>query len=447
MNGMAQFYAWTVLVVGSTLSSPSDADCDGVTDAIETAVLQALAPAWYPELVRRPQPIDWMVRHGFAKVFRRSDGAYVGRVPAQNVALTPDQFLTQFTQAQTVWPTGDFEYRWAYFNAAQGRETNDPNDPFDWPLAAAQGRGLYGRVTPSPSGEGLLLVQYFLHFGWNETDAPPGCSTGNHEGDWIALDFDVDCTDPNRPRIVRGWFHNHGRQIVIESPDAFAFDGQRARVYLERGVQEPWPFSSSFGFGPGQAELHPCVSTNRLLINDVASVPCSFEYESGCNAGYTAVREHEGLDGAFVIEPLNVGEVGAPADNAEARFFMAYSGLYGSEWHGDGCWIPGIGVDTTSPPGPAHGSNGQKMWRREGWDPGLQWMSWAHQPVVYASPSGHPRPDGSQQQPFRTLNGALGVVANGGEIRLNGGTYSDGPMTIRNPVTIRAIGGAATIAP
>ncbi len=442
MNWKLQALGALCITIGLAGSSAiaADSDGDGVDNWIEESVLNALAPEWYPQFSRRLQPIDWMVRHGYAKVYRRSDGAQVGRVPASNVALTPDQFLAQMAAASVLWPHAAYEYRWAYFNRDQGRDTNDPNDPFDWNIAVAQGRGVYGRVTPSPDTPGLLQVQYFVHFGWNETDTPPGCNAGNHEGDWISVDFDVDATDVNRPRIVRAWYHNHGRQVFVESADAIAFSGTHPRVYLEHGTQETWPFAASGGFQPGQ--VPPCVTTNRRI--DFGQ--CTLEYESACNGGYTSVREHEGLFGGYLIAPKNIGEIAHPANNEESHFIHQYPGRYGSAWEGGCWWLPFDLVDSESPFGPTFGSNRTKMWDRS-FDVTLQWPSCNNQSTVWASPVGGSSPDGSQANPMRTLGGSLGVVAPTGVINLGPGTYADGPLTIRQPVTITATNGIATIAP
>lgn len=140
---------------------------------------------------------------------------------------------------------------------------DDPQDPMSWAIAQARGVGIYGRV--EPIGTTLYAVQYYMAFGYNNTTAPPLCGDvepGTHEGDWICADFTVDVADINAPRIVQAIYHNHGRQVFVESSGALRFEGTHPVMYLEQGCNEPWPFAGEEGFtGAGPP---PCISTNKI---------------------------------------------------------------------------------------------------------------------------------------------------------------------------------------
>lgn len=430
-----------VAAAGAILVRPArgqDSDRDSVPDSIESQVLSALAPVWYsPEPSHTgPQSIEWMCRHGFVRYYLPGNSSQQ-RYPTGEPALTPDQFLSELTSLRA---SGAYDFQWGYYNADDDRYNNVSWDPMGWAYCQSNDKGVYGRVHVSPDDPHLLSVQYYMHFGWNETDTPPGCDAGNHEGDWVGVDFDVDATNLLRPRIVRAFYHNHGRQIFIESPEALNFSGSHPHVYLERGTQEAWPFAAEHGMSYWD-QIPACISTNKRLMWD----DCPMEMESGCNGGYTAVREHEGTGGGFFIAPLNVGERCAPADNAEARFFFRFDGKYGSEFHSGCYWVDYL--NASCPSGPPHAENGEKMWYRM-FDRTRNWSPvYINQVVVHVSTTPGTRRSGFEGEPVSRLSSALPLAQPGGTIRMQSGSYTDVPMTIRQSVRIEAVGGPVTIAP
>ncbi|MBC7772589.1 MAG: hypothetical protein H7210_08865 [Pyrinomonadaceae bacterium] len=437
-----QHVVWLIVGGACTQAMAQDEDMDGISDSIESGLLNALSPVWIPGEPQQspPQDIGWMLTHGYIKWRERGANDWIERFPASNVPAAPGQFvsvLRAHAQAKR-----SYEYQFDYF-IDEYRHSRDPADTLTWSRCVAESRGVYAQVWRLDGARAHeYSVQFYAHFGWNETDTPPGCDAGNHEGDWIGIDFDVDATDPQRPRIIRAVYHNHGRQSFIQSPAGLLFSGTHPLVFLERGTNEPWPNPGSAGYW--QTLPPPVVTTNRRL----EAADCTGEHESSCNQGYTAVREHEGAGGQFLIPPRNIGRLGVPSPDSSRAFIMEYPGLYGDNWS-NGCWIFDF-LDTSSPEGPPFGGNGAKMWRREGWswDGPYAWTNYANRSVVYASASAQPQSgDGSQGMPVRGLSGALPLASSGGLIVLSSGTYAEMPMTIRNPVTIVSGGGTATIAP
>lgn len=434
-------------VAGATYAqcsvTPTDSDGDCIPNSVEDALLSALEPVWVPGETQQPPPqnIGWMLPHGYIQ-WRDAGvgGQWTGRYPALNASAPLAGFIS--TLRNHVSQGRAYEYQFAYFDN-QFRYSEDGADTLTWARCVTESRGVYGRVwQPSGAAANEYSVQYFMHFGWNETDTPSGCDAGNHEGDWIGVDFDVDATSITQPRIIRAVYHNHGRQIIVQSPAGLLFSGTHPHVYLERGTNETWPNAGDHGFYGD--EPPPLITTNRRL----EAAGCTGEHTTHCNQGYTAVRQHWGSGGEYRITARNLGELGADAIDPVYNFILEYPGMYGS-WWSSGCWIFDF-LDTHSPEGPPYGSNGNKIWRRQSWSWGgpFDWTNFAEQATVYANPTA-PRQggNGSSAMPVRGLSGALPLTMSGGTIMLSPGTYSEMPMTIRNAVTLVANGGPVTISP
>jgi hypothetical protein len=423
---------WLVCVGGRTLWA-QDTDRDGVPDAIEAQLLATLAPVWMTPVPGHsgPLPIDWNVRHSFLLWYTSDSGDYVD--DTGGTPLTPQLVLDTMAAHRSAGL--NYHYRFGYHDTDY-RFGDDPNDPMSWAIARDRGIGLYGRVTNAPNARaGCYLVQYFLFFGWNETDTPPGCDAGNHEGDWICVQFEVEASDLANPRIYDCVFHNHGRQTFVESPAALEFDGTHPRVYLEHDTNEPWPFAAAGGFQPGA--VRPCVSTNKRFY--LTGEFCTLEYETDCNLGYTAVREHEAEGPAYLISAVvNVGEAGHPYPSSESRFFQGYDGWWGNTWETSCYWIELL--DTSPPNSPRFNP---KMWDRA-YDSTRIWPSCDNQSTVFVNFSASGVESGSPSQPFNKLSEALAVVASGGTITLAPGSSGE-RLTIFENCTITASGGTATI--
>lgn len=253
------------LLVMASLSlsaQAQDNDEDGVTDQIESQLLNSLAPVWasLENGSRAPLPLDWAVRH--CRLHWHQDRSK-GAVRIGDTGNTPLTIPLAFDLISSHRRAGlNYHYR-LDFKEGRFRDGDDPSDPMRWANVQAQGRGLYGRVAPLSGPAKHYLVQFFAFFGWNETDTPPGCDAGNHEGDWVGIDLELEGSDLNNPRIYHAVLHNHGRQIFVESPSAFEFVGTRPVIYPERGTQELWPHRSPQGFLSGT--VPPCVSVNRVF--------------------------------------------------------------------------------------------------------------------------------------------------------------------------------------
>lgn len=170
--------------------------------------------------------------------------------------------------------------------------------------------------SPSP-GRKYVMLQYYAFFPWNETSYSGG--VGNHEGDWMCVDFNVDITDPRNPSIHSAIYHNHGRQILVRTSSALRYDGARPLVFLEKGTNEPWPNAGGRGFSG--FPLAPNVMLNhRFECGDDGWRPNE----------HKIVREHRGNGPQvrnFVL--LNLGERGEPMPGEVQRFVMRYPGTYG----------------------------------------------------------------------------------------------------------------------
>lgn len=442
-----QFAVLLTLVGAVEAAFAQDTDDDGIQDATEAALLTALSPAWFPhdanEATRGPQSITWLIRNGY--MIEVVSGTQVAFFPGfRACGATPDQALSWALARQAATPAAEIQF--GYCNRDGGRDSQIPGDPMGWAYLNTAGGGMYGRVwrpllsaPERPLAENEYLVQYFLYFGYNDTDAPPPpCDlVGDHEGDWITVEFRVDGTSPSRPRIVNAVYHNHGRQVFVRSPAGLRFVEGRPSVYIEREANEPWPFPGNDGFRPDAVPA--LIDTNERLSAAPFGITCTGEYESPCNFGYTAVRQHLGLAGPFFLSAVNVGSVSNPYPGHEPAFFLQYPGRYGS------FWVNGCGIDTASPKGPRFQS---EMWDRT--YPRISvWSNYLDLPVVHASPNAATQSGSgaSAASPVRGLSGALPLVASGGTIVLQPGTYVETPMTIRDPMVITASGGPATIAP
>jgi len=400
-----------------------DSDSDGIPDSMEAQLLSGLAPVWHSPHPghRAPLPLDWAVRRCRVHWHASDDKAAPRIGDTGNTPLTLPLVLDQM---QTHRRSGlNYHYR-LQFKESDFQHGGDPTDPIRWD----RGARVYGRVSPLAGPATHYLVQFFAYFGWNETDTPPGCDAGNHEGDWQCIELHVEASDLSQPRIYYAVLHNHGRQIFVESPAAFRFQGTHPEVFLENETQELWPYIGEQGFLAGT--VPPCVSVNRTF-GDVENDATAF-------GGYSVVRDHEGHGGAFLLPVVNVGERGQPYPSDEARFFQGFDGWYGSSWS-DECWFWDI-VDTSPPSGPAFQS---KMWDRA-YSHDRVWPSWENQANVFVNFGATREESGSSAQPFNKLSEALAVVAPGGTITLAPGSSGERPTIFENCI-ITASGGTATI--
>ena len=213
--------------------------------------------------------------------------------------------------------------------------------------AIQQGRGIFGRATERGQTENALIceVSYYLFLTWNVTAYDKG--EGNHEGDWIAVDFQVYVPngDVSNAYIMYGLFHNHGRVLLVDKK-LVEMDKEEKRplIYLERGTNEPWPNAGGRGFN-GWPDG---VKTTKLW-------PCG----EGLESEYKVVREHRGSKVKYDTHKKVKNLDGSPEEDDEIYLFREYRGQWGEYDDDDYKWLHG--QDATNPRSPRWN---EKMWKR-----------------------------------------------------------------------------------
>ena len=211
-----------------------------------------------------------------------------------------------------------------------------------------EGRGVLGAVRGL--GENKLLVQYFLLLTHNTTaDAP----YGDHEGDWICIDFIVERSNLEHPVVSQAIFHNHGRQLRIE-PQVLKYDSGHPLVWLEEGSNEPWPVRGTRGFSG-----YP---PSGLTVNKMW--PDGEDYGSE----HKVVCHHRGEGFAYYTEGAVIDVQNDPGE--DARLVRVFKGTWGGHWKNfdpDDDVFPGLGFffggySTESPRSPLYQD---KMWERK----------------------------------------------------------------------------------
>ncbi|GAB4384358.1 MAG: hypothetical protein Kow0022_06720 [Phycisphaerales bacterium] len=467
MKLMNQFLLTTFAVSATFAVAIGDVDGDGVPDSTEQMLLSAFAPIWKADRlvgVRPPLPVEWWVRHCELRItdlLQYNLDGYNGRSlylygPARTRCTVPDLTVALVNSVLEVgdFPCGDLNGVPPFYllGAKQDRyrDGNDPNDPITWDRMNAEQRCVYGRV--SPLGTSRYLVQYFMFFGNNTTDTPGGTGIryGEHQGDWICVEFEVLWDGSTPPRVERAVYNNHGRKVFVDSPAGIDWQNSRPVVYLEIGTQEPLPWPGDCGFFPGQP-VPRCVGTNEVKTGFEAF---GWRFGSECE-DFQVVRQHSG--NGFVLDVtsvINLGERNGGWTSPEVEFIHIFPGRYG--WFAedricvplvDCFWgndIPGVTIPgVQSPKAPPYQ---EKMWDRAGNDdPRVgAWPGTPPRSLVFASATGSSDPDGSEAAPFRGLFEGLPVVAPGGTLQLSPGDYQAG-LTIIQSVTITSSGGTATV--
>jgi hypothetical protein len=339
-----------------TLAQTAAADATRRGRAFEDQLLKTASPIFYPgggERHAPPLPIEWYVRNCELVGFKSDGDQLTPAVENGREQLTMREVVERAAADPRHW------YRLTFRDHTQrggGRE-------IDW----ERDTRIYGRVIEAQSPDEYVL-QYFLLFGWNDTDTPASHgrrslsysaakrpdNAGNYEGDWIFVEFTVRVADPKKPRFLRGVYHNHGRQIFVDyGKSGFLGRGARPFVFLEKGTNEPWPFASSEGIMDRDSRIPPGVSASKRFGE--------IENDSTAPGGYSLVRTHGQDRLEHVIGTVvNVGSerYGRPGD--EVWFFHHFPGRYGSIWYKN-LYGPKE-LDTRSARGPVHQPH---VWKRE----------------------------------------------------------------------------------
>jgi hypothetical protein len=297
-----------------------------------------------------PLPVSWYVEHcqlrSYAhadKYFSRQQDGYKERVSDTGAEqLNTAKVLDRLRERRK---TGVDEHYRLNFKEARFRTGDDPKDRMTWEVlrhrtvAASMSEdifvdtGVYGRACLISNK--TIFVQYFLLFGWNETDTPPTTDVGNHEGDWICISFAADISDVRQPRIISAIFHNHGRQIFAERKALKFRDGEHPLVFLERGTNEPWPFAGKWGYVEGTVP-------DGITVNEVFKAKKVGDWSFGGEKDdWSVVREHEGKGPELIIKHVTVLEPRVHVDTDKVvDFIRDFDGWYGDDWH------PGFTVNT-----------------------------------------------------------------------------------------------------
>lgn len=344
-----------------TLVQTAAADATTRGRAFEDQLLKTASPIFYPgggEAHGPPLPIDWYVQNCKVVGFPTDLSRLKPAVENGREQLTMREVVDRAAADPAHW------YRLTFRDHTQRRGGRE--------IAWGRDTRIYGRVSDGgPADE--YVVQYFLLFGWNDTDTPatrggwtplglgvPSSrgqrpdNAGNYEGDWICVEFTVRASDPKKPNFLRGVFHNHGRQIFIDyAKSGFVGRGTRPFVFLEKGTNEPWPFASNEGIKDGDDRIPRCVSVTKRFggIENASTAP----------GGYSLVRTHEQewLE-RDVNTVVNVSSEAYGKKGGEVWFFHHFTGRYGSIWYKN-LYGPKA-LDTPSPRGPVYQP---AVWKRE----------------------------------------------------------------------------------
>ena len=167
-------------------------------------VLQRFAPILYPNEIHNdpeegagvPVGVSWLLRN--SRVLRISNGT--------QVLLDRPTIASAVTLVDSLSGAKDcFISNYYLWGDAPGEDRRS------WPISIALGEGIYGRVWKPwrLTHPYICAVQYFVFLTWNETAYNSG--DGNHEGDWLCVDFAVDtrCGYENPP-VIHAIYHNHG---------------------------------------------------------------------------------------------------------------------------------------------------------------------------------------------------------------------------------------------
>jgi len=325
--------------------------------ALESHVLQRFAPTWVlaKESARPPLSIGFVLREASLRRVLELDETTGQHEGHPNIAeIWPAGMWTM----NSIHSDGQYQLRLGS-DVADGRSNRGLSE-------MTHGRSdqwVYGRVTPL--GDDRYQVLYAIFFGWNNTTAPEGGNllevlgippgVGNHEGDWICVDFDVTfrIADPSNAKIDRAIFHNHGRQIFATGSMLQYGDDGRPLVFLENEAQEAWPVASHKGLMQENQAIPTGMYSNKRL-DGVKKMGILFGDEG--DSEYPAVRDHSGqgkrLPSGFVV---NVGQAFSEDLPTDAQFFHLFDGRWGSNW------VSGPGFETVSPKSPRHNS---KKWSR-----------------------------------------------------------------------------------
>ncbi len=351
-----------------TVNGQPDRDIDGIEDPLERKLLKDFAPVIHYAAVKDmprakahgiPASLEWYL----ARVqFNEGGGDARVENPVRGLEIIRNH-------RKAGQPSANWKLEWHDRAKIWGDGQEHGHN-------IGGNRGIYGRVWRPWPNTNYYSVQYYVFMTFNET-AITG-DVGNHDGDWICLDFGVvpDEADRRGYKIVHAIYHNHGRQLFIHGKalKQCIDDQGHPHAWLERQANEPWPNKGTRGI-----EGWPRVdgfATNIFFDHEPTKQWKGIPVEAMTNwfrtggqrqtSEFKAVRQH-GIDELRIEwrqwrtqDVPNLGEracqssgtvVDMSLDGTRGQFIAEYAGTWGSHE-----------VHTDVPKGPPFNL---KMWDRE----------------------------------------------------------------------------------
>ncbi len=382
-------------------ASTGDQDGDGLSDAMEDALLDFYAPELRFDADEDIRPCDAYCFLRVSKLRDDTNGSYP--LTFYRAPFYPEWHLAQFTSKGVSTNILD--------SYASGRTStnidDDYRDGWDWArVRAADNVGLYGHVVQSAAG--VIQVQYWQLFGFNDVDVT-GPDIGEHEGDWELFEVFVPAADPfNVNAVLEMRWHAHGNTPAGAWWTAGHGWGWSSSAWSCSPIGSfPWPHS-----GPPWQHA-------PILIE--AGTHGFYPTEWDC----LAAGKNRGNWYSYVPPVVpNVGEIRRPRLFFET--VLQFNGTWGEE------------ENYAEPP---HGPILQRWIDGGPTDEARYVGKWNH---GRSHPNGL-APLGRISWPHQSVSSAVGNAASGQTILIFPGSYDASGVTITKAVTLRAPHGDVTI--
>lgn len=299
----------------------SDFDGDGVSDKIESDLLDAFRPVL--AFHRNPHALPISVSKFRERCTNETTAALEMPVENRNLATPLDEAIMYGRVSQPKeYANTDF-YVVQYYILFANNDTSN---------------GIRGTT----SGAEVLSAGIIdTSVSASSREAP---TIGDHEGDWITLDFTVAYNvGESKPQLQYGILHNHGRQFFVPARGIEKNSKGQPVVFLENGAQELLP-SASFYDGDGYHRFPREATTNKRntskFFNDtdiiqphegkwkVDSIPVFNLGEVKSNSSGAAVLNGDGY-AVPVDERIFTKGSDEWRQQQDAHFAMSYPGMWG----------------------------------------------------------------------------------------------------------------------
>ncbi len=361
----------------SQTCTPTDADCDGISDEVEHQLLVTFRPE-----------LRFSRDNGDNETFRPVDVATYLRTAeidgtgkeGEMVLLPQNRLARDLGQLVTLKRNGTSSSL-----LSSPRRTDfyiNPNDAgrrgVEWSVARASRRtGLYGHVVPihldaaatydrtqPPAGPGsdrtvFYKIEYWQLFGYSSNNKP--LDIGDHEGDWVTVQLIV---RPARPaigapaQVMSVFFYAHGKEM------AFDLASKTEEVLMEnngvkevRGSQYNQPVPALDADGAEAKARNHVLRLRADPTTGAFTHPVVFVEHGGhefwpspfWEIPYAQKHGGDDAENSYLTEtPPNLGEVEHPlAEEPLAAVILQYNGYWGTYSR----TLPGH--TNNPPPGPA----------------------------------------------------------------------------------------------